>query len=538
LMLCAQVAIAAWILARDYPPQRIALYLSLAIVTMVAVTPYQDYYTGFFGEGPAFGFLLIAAALLSSEQIDRTTVAVAGLCFSLALLTKLVALFCAAGIAGVWLLRELCDPREAVRRTLLLCVATLAPLAVFELIKLAVLGSNDYIANWHAFVSITETLHEAPAERIARFLEVLRDDYTFDRNLIGFALCVGVATFLLPEIRSPFGLTLLGGATAHVIYIFCISSMMVRYFWLGIVMLAFAVAAPALSLRWRSAAVYLTAFFLLWATPHRFWDVQWQARAFDGSTLRAQRAILSVIDSYPNLPIVSQWWGTIDDVIYLLPGQRKWYATNDVADLTSMNTFVVLNNFAVRAAEPTSMNVLVVLNDNFAIKDSTFYKTLVATCKPINGDMPVYKAFLCSPSFDPFEYDNSARQVFPAESCFGGIQEINGGPPKSSGITASGVLKVKGWLVKSVEQEAPLQSVLVVLTDDNGRNVFVKTRQVQRPEVAAYYKKPALAASGFTSVADISILEGNYTLGFALVEGDRIEMCDIKAPLMIKKARS
>jgi hypothetical protein len=138
--------------------------------------------------------------------------------------------------------------------------------------------------------------------------------------------------------------------------------------------------------------------------------------------------------------------------------------------------------------------------------------------------------------FDPIE--DSARLISTADRCDGGIDSINGATPGPSGINASGVLRIDGWLAKSAEQAALPQSVLVVLTDDNGTNTFIRTRQEPRPDVAAFFRKPALAASGYTSVIDVSMLGGNYTLGLSFAEGDHIERCpQVKIPITLKKAR-
>jgi hypothetical protein len=165
--------------------------------------------------------------------------------------------------------------------------------------------------------------------------------------------------------------------------------------------------------------------------------------------------------------------------------------------------------------------------------DENFKVTFKQISLPPPVDIPnLYK-------FDPIEDDNSARPVSVAERCDGYIDSVNGGLPGPSGFTASGHLKIDGWLAKSVKQDVPPpQSVLVVLTDGNGRNIFIKTRHKPRPDVAAVFGKPALEKSGYTSVADISTLDGKYILGLAFVEGDHIERCpQIKIPVALKRAR-
>jgi hypothetical protein len=135
----------------------------------------------------------------------------------------------------------------------------------------------------------------------------------------------------------------------------------------------------------------------------------------------------------------------------------------------------------------------------------------------------------------PIEDEDSARSISLAEND-GYVDLINGAPPSTSGFVVSGLLNVNGWHAKSIGEGATPRSVLVVLTDTDGRSIFLNTRQVPRPDVAAYFGKPVLAASGYKSVVDVSTLDGKYTLGLAFTEGDRIERCSqIKIPVMFKK---
>ena len=51
-----------------------------------------------------------------------------------------------------------------------------------------------------------------------------------------------------------------------------------------------------------------------------------------------------------------------------------------------------------------------------------------------------------------------------------------------------------------------------------------------------HFKKPVLNAAGYTSTADVSTLDGHYTLGLAFKEGGHIKICpQFKMPAEIKK---
>ena len=47
------------------------------------------------------------------------------------------------------------------------------------------------------------------------------------------------------------------------------------------------------------------------------------------------------IAKHPDLPIVSQWWGSIYDVIYLLKDNHPWYITNDEAKVPNLRGLFV-----------------------------------------------------------------------------------------------------------------------------------------------------------------------------------------------------
>ncbi|WP_147288319.1 hypothetical protein [Legionella gratiana] len=129
-------------------------------------------------------------------------------------------------------------------------------------------------------------------------------------------------------------------------------------------------------------------------------------------------------------------------------------------------------------------------------------------------------------NFGHIEQSSNDHDVSFAKSCSGYIDLINDAPATSSFIVDNNLLKVQGWLVKSTESKAELhESVLLVLTDSKGKNFFIKTNSMQRPDVAASFKDLKLDASGYTALTDVSSLSGNYTLGLAYTEGDSIKIC-------------
>jgi len=92
-------------------------------------------------------------------------------------------------------------------------------------------------------------------------------------------------------------------------------------------------------------------------------------------------------------------------------------------------------------------------------------------------------------------------------------------------IRLSGLLQASGWVVPSLEQGRPAESVYAVLTDEHQRRLFAKAATVSRPDVSTYFRRPGLERSGFSLNADISALQGRYSLGLAIADDSGLQVC-------------
>ena len=98
-------------------------------------------------------------------------------------------------------------------------------------------------------------------------------------------------------------------------------------------------------------------------------------------------------------------------------------------------------------------------------------------------------------------------------------------------IDSTGVLEVDGWLAVSASEGVLPDAALVVLEDGNGTRRLFETRRTRHPWVGNKFGKPGMAMAGFTTVVDVSGMTGDYTLGLALLTGDRIRVCpQLKLP--------
>jgi len=119
--------------------------------------------------------------------------------------------------------------------------------------------------------------------------------------------------------------------------------------------------------------------------------------------------------------------------------------------------------------------------------------------------------------------ENKKKSV--TEKCEGSIDSVNGFSPAPSEFSASTLLNVHGWLAKSVDKSILPDSVILVLSANDGNNIFLNTRHTTRPDISAYFKNPTLASSGFACTADVSTIRGTYTLSLAYTEDDHIKLC-------------
>ncbi len=158
----------------------------------------------------------------------------------------------------------------------------------------------------------------------------------------------------------------------------------------------------------------------------------------------------------------------------------------------------------------------------------------IVTFSQVNTSAPIDLSQLFK--FDKFDDKLSGSNITTAEKCDGFIDSVNGQSPISPKISVSSLLNINGWSAASVEKSILPEAVYIVLTDDKGKHNFVKAHKIVRGDVRAYFKKPELNDSGYEVMADISTLNGQYSLGLAIKLSDKIVMCpQFNIPITIAK---
>lgn len=141
--------------------------------------------------------------------------------------------------------------------------------------------------------------------------------------------------------------------------------------------------------------------------------------------------------------------------------------------------------------------------------DARHYAALAYPGQPIGEELP-------APA-------DSAIPVAPA--CDGRVDNINGYAPPPGQLSASGLLQVTGWVVRDVKTAELPAAVAVMLADAAGHRHLYPARPAKRPDTGKHSRDPRYDASGYTALIDVSRIDGAYTLGIVLQDGDRFELC-------------
>ncbi|WP_449101562.1 hypothetical protein [Pseudomonas veronii] len=139
--------------------------------------------------------------------------------------------------------------------------------------------------------------------------------------------------------------------------------------------------------------------------------------------------------------------------------------------------------------------------------------------------------------FEGFESSVSVDNIIQAEKCDGSIDTVNGITPTPEHINLKSFININGWLASSVEKGILPEETYVVFTDSEHNQKFLKVRAVSRGDVGVYFKKPELNMSGYSSLADVSSMHGEYVIGLAMKMSGKIEICpQFKIKATINKA--
>lgn len=94
-------------------------------------------------------------------------------------------------------------------------------------------------------------------------------------------------------------------------------------------------------------------------------------------------------------------------------------------------------------------------------------------------------------------------------------------------------VQVDGWAAISVKDALAPDVTSVTLTAPNGEVSAIRAKKIARDDVNAYFQKPEMGQIGYTALADLAGLAGDYLLGLRMTKGDRSWSCSTQIPVQI-----
>lgn len=115
-----------------------------------------------------------------------------------------------------------------------------------------------------------------------------------------------------------------------------------------------------------------------------------------------------------------------------------------------------------------------------------------------------------------------------ADECHASVDYINGINPPPSSVKVGRVLKISGWMAKSVSPAKAAGKRHVVLTSKNDPTdtIYYETETTGRSDVGKHFGSAELNHSGFSVRADTHMLDGEYTIRIGYQQGDQILTCE------------
>lgn len=143
----------------------------------------------------------------------------------------------------------------------------------------------------------------------------------------------------------------------------------------------------------------------------------------------------------------------------------------------------------------------------------------------IRYDVPADRYTLNLYNFDKPVLQKSEPRYLSEDKCAGSIDSINSVSPAPRSFKATSLIKANGWMAISTDN-APLPDDVYLALSDKERHVFlIKTHHTSRPDVAAHFKNERLMASGYSTTADVSGLDGHYHMSLAYRESGMLNLC-------------
>lgn len=370
-------------------PTRLDLAVPVFLALTLAFTAFHlEHWYALLGEVPAALLAILACLLPATRGLRWRTGAWSGVLLGLAFLAKtLAALYVVAFAVVVAFFASPLAPgapgRES-RRFLLAAAAGFAlPVLAFESWKLLALGAHDYVRTWVRFLGVAGPLAAGGSARTlaGRVADGSAAFYArFGVSLFELNAVAWAAVLIARRYAGPLALALAAlatGVTLQTAWWLLASNGWPRYMVIAMVVGAFLATTPLFCLpRLRHAAVYLS-LLVVWCVG--LWPRTAALVGDRDATASAalDRTVAFLKERRETRPYVGQWWATVADLEYRLPGSLHFRAYQTVTP------------------EDWRRGFLVVVNETFVLKDDAAFARLLERCGAPVHEAPPYRAYRC-----------------------------------------------------------------------------------------------------------------------------------------------
>lgn len=342
-----QLVLLLLILRRNFELSAVLNFAFVGVFLIILASKNHWYFSTFIGEVPAFGFVLVGGGLLSAAN-TRAWLVLAGLAFSAAYLTKQITLFAVVGIMLTWIISEGKGrgARAVLKDFCIIAAAMVFLPIVFEIVKLISLGYASYTELWAQAAKETSKMALAILDRrLELFFEIVGRDYGAFHVLIALFLLLGgmFAWQCVRRSNASFGLMLYSGAFSYLLYIGTLSTMWPRYFWIGVGLMAFALASSLLAASSRVRLLVIFSLIIVGGFP-AYTNTSKIVQQSAETELAGERKELLGRLVGSSTPLVGRSWHSFYDIVYLMESNRRWVSEGGLGLIDGREFMAVLNS--------------------------------------------------------------------------------------------------------------------------------------------------------------------------------------------------
>lgn len=109
--------------------------------------------------------------------------------------------------------------------------------------------------------------------------------------------------------------------------------------------------------------------------------------------------------------------------------------------------------------------------------------------------------------------------------CIGSLDNVNGKVQPTSTVVVNDILFANGWMAVDPATGTLPDMVYLVLTDEDGNQLYIETQRVPRKDVEIFFNQTNMINAGYEVIYDVASLQGNYNLSLARLYNGVVKFC-------------